>query len=600
MPSSPNSLKSKTLSLVSTTILIEGSEIKERLQVLSVTIEQDLNRIPFAKIKMLDGGSADGEKFTASESSSYEPGKEVTIKAGYENKTETIFKGIITKHSLKIDRKGRSLLIIECRHKAVKMTIGRKQEVFVKLKDSEIISKIIQEYGLTKDVEASTHPHEQLVQHYASDWDFVMTRADINGWVVYPDLEKIIIKTPNFSASPKYDVTYGLTLYEIDIEVDARNQFKKATAIGWDAAAQKITKANGNANSATLGGNFTSSKLANVIGLKDFLIHTPADIPSKMLDTWATAKLTKSKMAMIQGTAVFKGVSGLIPGDILELKGLSKRFNGKVFISGIRHIIEEGDWMIEARIGLSEEWYAETTPNIDSSVNSAYSPSVQGLSIGVVKKIHEDKQGNYRIQIVMPTLEKDSNPIWARLSTIYANNGAGVFFYPEIGDEVVVGFLNNDPQNPIVVGNLFSKKNKSPLEPNEKNNEKAIITKSQLKIHFEDEKKILSLETPAGNKMKFDDDEKSIVIEDQHGNKIQMNDAGITIESSKDIIFKAKGKMTVEAKQDIELKSEGGNLKGEAMEVALKGKTKFAAEGAMAELKGSGQTTIKGGMVMIN
>ncbi len=600
MPSTPNSLKSKTLSLVSTTLLIEGSEIKENLQVLSITVEQDLNRIPFAKIKMLDGGSADGEKFTASESSSYEPGKEITIKAGYENKTETIFKGIIIKHALKIDRKGRSLLIIECKHEAIKMTIGRKQEIFVKQKDNEIISKIIQQYGLTKEIEVSAHLHEQLVQHYASDWDFVLMRADINGWVVYPDLEKILIKAPDFSESPKYEVTYGLSLYEIDIEVDARNQFKKATAIGWNSSEQKITKANGNANNAQLGGNFTAAKLANVIGLKDFLIHTSADIPNKMLDTWASAKLTKSKMAMVQGTVVFKGVSGLTPGHILELKGLSKRFNGKVFISGIRHIIEEGDWKIEARIGLSEDWYAEITPSIDASVNSAYSPSVQGLSIGVVKKIHEDNQGNYRVQIALPTLEKDSNPIWARLSTNYATNGAGVFFYPEIGDEVVVGFPNNDPQNPIVVGGLFSKKNKSPLEPNQKNNEKAIITKSQLKIHFEDEKKILSLETPAGNKMKFDDDEKSIVIEDQHGNKIQMNDEGITLESSKDIILKATGKVTIEAKQDIELKSDGGNLKGEAMEVALKGQTKFAAEGAMAELKGSGQTTIKGGIVMIN
>ena len=42
---------------------------------------------------------------------------------------------------------------------------------------------------------------------------------------------------------------------------------------------------------------------------------------------------------------------------------------------------------------------------------------------------------------------------------LYASNGAGAASYPEIGDEVVVAFMNGDPRFPVIIGRLYSKKN---------------------------------------------------------------------------------------------------------------------------------------------
>lgn len=595
-----NSLLLNNTSLVTFSIIIDGAEIPNILEAISIEVNLGLNRIPYAQIKLRDGGSAEENSFEAGNSANFEPGKEIEIKMGYESKNKTIFKGIITRHAIKISESGGSYLIVECRDKAVKMTIGRKNEIYLKKKDSDILSQIIQAHGLQKDVETTTDEHEQLLQHYATDWDFVLMRADINGLVVCVDKGKLIIKKPDFSAAPKYEIEYGITLFEIDAEVDARNQYKKATAIGWDSENQKIIKATGVVNSGTLAGNFTSSKLAAVIGLDDYVIQSPANATQGLLKTWATAKLTKSKMAMIQGSVTFRGVDNVIPGDMLELKGLSDRFNGKIFIEGVKHTLEEGDWKTIAKIGMSDEWHAETFERINAPQASGYTPAMQGLTVGVVTKIHEDPEGSYRVQVKLPVLDKDSFPIWARMSSLYGSGDAGIFFYPEVNDEVIIGFLNNDPQNPIIIGSVFSKKNKSPLEPNDKNNEKAIITKSKLKLHFEEEKKIITLETPGGNKIVMDDDAKSITIEDLNGNKMVMGDAGINLESPKDIIIKATGKISIEATDKIDVKSSGGDLSGEGINVKLKGSAGFAAEGAMAELKGSAQTTIKGGIVMIN
>ena len=112
------------------------------------------------------------------------PGKEVEITAGYHSDEATIFKGIIIKHNLRIRPKSNQL-IIECRDEAVKLTVGRKSKYFYDSADSDIFEEIIGTYGLGNDVEATTHTHTELVQYNASDWDFIMSRAQANGKILY-------------------------------------------------------------------------------------------------------------------------------------------------------------------------------------------------------------------------------------------------------------------------------------------------------------------------------------------------------------------------------------------------------------------------------
>jgi hypothetical protein len=79
-----------------------------------------------------------------------------------------------------------------------------------------------------------------------------------------------------------------------------------------------------------------------------------------------------------------------------------------------------------------------------------------------------------------------------------------------------------------------------------------------------------------------------------------MSDSGIKVESKKDIVFDTKGKFNVTSVGGINLTSKG-DLKGEGLNVEFNGKVGFTGKGsAKAEVSASGQTVIKGGMVMIN
>ena len=172
---------------------------------------------------------------------------------------------------------------------------------------------------------------------------------------------------------------------------------------------------------------------------------------------------------------------------------------------------------------------------------------------------------------------------------------------PEVGDEVILGFFDGDPRFPVIIGSVYSSKNKPKYTPDAKNSIKAIVTKNDLKIELDDENMALTISTPAGNQFVLSDKDKSIRVKDQSGNKIEMTTSGISMSSIKDVSIDAKGKITLSAVQDISIAASGGNVSVEGLNVEAKAQMEASVQGtASAEIKSTGVTTVKGSMVMIN
>ncbi len=592
-----NAVDANKTTVIAYSVLINGQALSDKHQIGSLYVLKEINKIAYAKCTFLES-SAYNFDFNSSDSGDFSPGNEIEIKLGYGESTKSVFKGVITSHGLKLDNK-RAIISIECRDKAIKLAAGRKSAVFEDSTDSDVISKIIKAAGLQCEVEATKVTHSELVQHYSSDWDFIMMRAEINGLLVVTKSGKLEIKKPDLSGTPPLEVTFGLNMISFSAEIDAKSQFKSVTSAAWDMSKQKLVTSSSKSTDEVAIGTIKTAKLSEIIGGEEYILQSSINMASDALEVWATAKHAKSSLSKIKGKVEFAGNDEVEPSSLLKLSGLSKNFNGNAFVGAVEHIVEEGQWKTTAHLGTSFEWYTEETAMIDAPAASGLVAPFKGLAIGIVKQIDEDKDGQYRVKVAFPTLQKDNLSVWARLSSFYATEEAGAFFFPEISDEVVVGFLNEDPQHPVIMGMLYSSTKKTPFPPEAENKIKAIVTKSKLTIQFDDTDKIIEIITPAKNSIKIDDKEKQILITDQNKNKILLSSDGVTIETEKDFIVKAKGKITMEATSDISLAATG-DLKGEGMNVTLEGKTKFAAKGAMAEVNGSGQTTIKGGMVMIN
>jgi len=149
---------------------------------------------------------------------------------------------------------------------------------------------------------------------------------------------------------------------------------------------------------------------------------------------------------------------------------------------------------------------------------------------------------------------------------------------------VVLGFLDDDPRQAVILGMLHSSSKAAPLTGSDDNNEKMYQSRSGMKLHFDDDKKIILIETPAGKKVTLDEDAGELKMMDENGNKIVMSGDGILIQSD--------GKIEIKAQQDIKM---------EGLNVEQKASAAFKAEGsASAEVSASGTLTLKGAMVQIN
>ncbi|WP_420571499.1 type VI secretion system tip protein VgrG [Kordia sp.] len=587
--------------LVTFDIKTNGSNIPDAMDVMSVEVEKGVNRISIAKVVIIDGNPAD-ETFEASSSSTFVPGNTITIEAGYDSKNETIFEGIITKQSIRIHGSQGSVLVVECRDKAVKMIVGRKSLTYSKQKDSDIMSSIIGNYGLSADVTATSKEWPEQVQYYTTDWDFLLARAETNGMIVTTLNGKVSVFPPDNDTTSVLEIAYGNNLLEFNASLNSVTQLGTAKGTSWDFTQQKT--ASGEANVSYAGpGNLSSKKLSEVVGLSDYALQSTAPLEASDLTNWSKSALVKSAYSKIQGDVKFQGSNLVDPGKYITLAGLGDRFNGDHIISNVHHVIGHGNWVTEVSVGLSPIWFTEE-PDVMAPPASGLLPGAQGLFNATVKKMYEDPDNQYRVLVDIPLFDPNGEGLWARLTNFYSTSGAGTFFMPEVGDEVVVGFLNEDPRYPIILGSMYSADKNKPfdgLDPNENNTIKAFVSKSGINIKFDDENKVLTLETPSKNTAIFSDQDKEITIKDQNNNNIVMSESGITIKSDKDITVQASQNLTLKGDTGVTIESSGGDVQIKGLNIKETAQMQYSAEGSMtASLQGGTETTIKGAMVMIN
>ena len=582
---------------VSFSIKVGGKEIDDTYQVKEIEISKSVNRIPKVEFLIYDG-SASQSDFEISNTDTFVPGKEIEISAGYESGSNTLFKGIITKHELQL-RGGKSFLAVECRDKALKMTTSRKNAFFVEMKDSDILTKLIDDSGLEKDVDATAYTHKEVVQYYVSDWDFMLIRAEVNGLLVYVSDGKVSLKKPDFSAAADLKLTYGIDLIDFNAVMNSEEQLKKVSCYSWDYANQEVTDEESSTATSPGQGNITPKKLSDVVATDEYRLQSSGQVSKEELKSWADSRLMRSALAAYQCRFKFQGSEKAVVGSMIEIAGMGDRFNGVAFISSVRHMIKEGDWITEVQTGMGADFFSEEVMNIESPPAAGLTASVQGFHYGKVKKIDEDPDGETRVLVEMPVMENDEG-IWARLANLYASNTFGVFFMPEIDDEVLVGFMNDDPSFPVILGSFYSSKRKPPYTPDAENTYKAIVTKSELKIEFEDVKKIITILTPNGNKICFDDDEGTITIEDENNNSAIFSENGVAIDSKSDISLNATGNIDITAGGNLTMKATS-NVDISGLQISSKADTSYTASGsASAEFSSSGTCTVKGAMVMIN
>jgi Rhs element Vgr protein len=589
-------------SQVAFSVKVKGAAISSALQVVSVETWSAVNRVPRARLVLYDGSPAEGT-FPASASDTFVPGNAVEIAAGYDDGAKTvIFSGIIVRQGIEIGQAGASRLVVDLTDRALKMTLERRNAVFSKTKDSTVIGKLIGSNGLRAKVTDTKVELPEVVQYYASDWDLMVTRAELNGFVAITEAGTVTVGPPDTAKAPVLTVRYGESVLDLQAEMDAATQLAPASirSYTWDPAQQKVVDAGPGSVRVTEPGNLSSDELAKVFGVKKFTQQTGGPLEKGSLEGWSSAELLKSKLSKIRGWVRFQGSALARTGAMLELAGLGGRFDGRAYLSGVHHSISDGRWLTTVDFGLSAKWFAADTPGVEAPPASGQLPAVQGLQTGVVKKVAGDPGGEFRVQVNLPLVGDAKNAlVWARLATFYASSKVGALFYPEVGDEVVVAFMNDDPRFAVVLGSVYSRKLAPPFPPEEKNDRKAIVTRGKLQVTFDDKDRVLEVRTPK-QFVRLDDKAGEVRVEDANRNRVVLSKSGIVLESASNLAITAKGNVTIDAKGNLSLKA-AATAAMEGSLVSHKAKVKYVANsGGLAELKASGLVKVTGAIVKIN
>jgi len=512
-------------------IIIDGSELNNEILASQVTISKSFNKVSFAKLVFLDGSAAERD-FPLSNDSQFKPGNEIEIQLGYHGDLDTVFKGIIIKHGIKIKENGTSMLMVEAKDKAIKLTGARKSAYYIQQTDSDIITSLAGES--TPDVESTSFTHKQLIQFDTTDWDFIVTRAEANSMLVLTDDGTLSVKKPATGAAV-LTAAYGTDIYEFEAEMDARKQAKSIKSHSWDYTQQAVEDVSAGSATFTEPGNLSSDDLGEVLGTEIDLSHT-GHLTKTQLQDWADAYTIRNKMSKAVGRVRIQGKAAVKPGDTITLDGVGDRFNGDVYVTGVLHHFKD-TWRTDIQFGWQEEWFYKKEGVMEKPA-AGLLPGINGLQIGVVLDVNDTEDGGqYRVQVYVPTITSGNQGLWARVATLDAGPDRGVYFRPQKNDEVVLGFLNDDPREAVILGCLHSKDtNKSPLPENTNGEEYGIVTKEKIKLIFDDTNKrmTLSVKTASGEKkITLNDDSGAMELKDENGASIKMDTSGITIDAGK-------------------------------------------------------------------
>jgi uncharacterized protein involved in type VI secretion and phage assembly len=240
-----------------------------------------------------------------------------------------------------------------------------------------------------------------------------------------------------------------------------------------------------------------------------------------------------------------------------------------------------------------------------------------------------------------PQRANSDHSCWMRVMQRSAGAGMGQQFIPRIGQEVLVGFINNDMDQPFVLASLYNGQGEGGTPPtpggqNHATDTSAFADSADHRPSAQTNRinsgtggnspawhgaaagaaqdgqagqnnaaalsgiKSKELGGQGYNQLVLDEQDQSVRVSDQNGNSVTLSAAGITLDSPKDIVLRAKGSITLDAVGSIGLAAQA-DASTTAFNVRCEAQVAFSAKGAAsAELSASGQTTIQGAMVMIN
>ena len=559
----------------------------------------------------------------------------------------TLITGEITAIEPVFDKDGGVQLRIRGFDLGHRLTIGKKTKTFgdanpraATLMEAQIVSKIAMGAGLIPKVDMSglsSLRYHYVMQYDQSDWDFLWSRAQLLGYQVWVDGRTLNFQKAGTTRNSPLPIdspatlSWGTNLSRFEPRVVSMGQVNSVSALGWDPDSKKPVSGEAKSHSSNTAASIKEPIYGAQSLVMGYLIRDAEDSvmssvirDNSVAKTYANARFAEHDSQFVRASGELGiGDPRLLAGTKVDIDDVGVRFGGTYYITEARHVFRRGKYTVRFEVsGRNPYTIRHLLIGRDQTLSK-----VNSVVIGVVTDIGDpEKLG--RVKVKYPWMPKDGNSEldsnWARLAAPGAGKGRGIFFTPEVDDEVLIAFEQGDVNYPYVVGALWNAKDKPPegqgsiLDGGGKNtNQRIVRSRSGHVIILDDTKgkeKIIIEDKTGKNSIVIDSKEKSMVIKSEGdltleagGKFIMKSKQDFNLESKAKISFAAQTSLDMEGKtgttvktgqSQLALQAAGADLKG--TKVSVQGTAQTAIQGAQTSVKGSAMVEIQGALVKIN
>ncbi len=241
---------------------------------------------------------------------------------------------------------------------------------------------------------------------------------------------------------------------------------------------------------------------------------------------------------------------------------------------------------------------------------TASKPRIVGLQTAVVsgsdsaEDISVDKYGRIQVTFHWNKPDKENFHISCpvRVASSWAGKGWGAVNIPRVGQEVVVSFLEGDPDRPLVIGSVYNADNMPPYTLPDNKTQSGIKSRSHEgggaddfnEIRFEDKKGSEDFFLHAQKDM-HEEVENDHVVAIDHDEKITIgNDQKVTISNDQTEDISGNRKLTVGKDDKLDVASNGTTTIGQKFKLSAGTEIQLVTGAASIVMKASGEIELKG------
>jgi type VI secretion system secreted protein VgrG len=535
----------------------------------------------------------------------------VKIKKPVESNIQNEFYGIITEISLNRRNRGNKEILIRGHSLTILLDGMPNCRSYTNKTLKELVSEIqgkISQNDLTINcTPVFTDEIPYIVQYKESNYQFLNRIADKYGeWCYYDGKE---LNFGRFKKSGKVDLPIDKNLSDFDFSLKIENlNYKSFTYDYLKNRTYSQENKSFQVNDLDPYGDHALTQSENVFKQEN-TFYSPGYFKDEkdFKDQTEIRKAEKTKDLIVAN-----GVSDnpyINVGTVINITGESKNEEdfGEFIIISINHSIDVTANYVNHFTAIPAQ--AKVPP-----LNGNITFPVSEIQPAVVKDNNDpDKLGRVKVQLFWQ--QNNNETPWIRVIQPYGGKLGGgeqhgFYFIPEIGDEVMIGFENDNPDKPFVIGNVYHKNSKPDHWHHAKNNTKSIRTKSGNQIIFNDDngkEEIRILNKDDGSPT------NEISLSMNNKGKITIKTEG-ELDISADIIkISAKSKLTIDSGDQLSIEGPNTTLKATtqlgidgaqsditAQKLNIDGGAQTELKGAIVKITGAAQVEIKAGTIMLN